>query len=133
MRYFEFVTEEKYDGLDNFVTMLKNLKGRYTSKGQPAQMNWQAISQIAKKTRFEVLGDPKNGYETFKSLWDTDPKAKSLLEPIVKNFNQQGIELNIPGIEAEPTTATAAEPQDSQQAVDKMAASAAPKQLAAQA
>jgi hypothetical protein len=96
MRFFEIITEEKYSGLDNFVTMLKNLVGRYTSKGQSAPLNWKAVAEIAKKTEFEMLGDPANGYETFKSLWDKDPKAKALLEPLVKNFNAQGLELNIP-------------------------------------
>jgi hypothetical protein len=129
MRFFEIITEEKYSGLDNFVTMLKNLVGRYTSKGQPAPLNWKAVAEIAKKTEFEMLGDPANGYETFKSLWDKDPKAKALLEPLVKNFNAQGLELNIPGApdaEKEPTQGGES-PED---AVAKTAAGAVNQQIA---
>ena len=131
MRFFEFITEEKYDGLNHFVTMLKNLVGRYTSKGQQAPLNWKAVAEIAKKTEFEVLGDPANGYETFKSLWDNDPKAKALLEPLVKNFNAQGLELNIPGApnaETQPTHGDNKEtPAD---AVAKMASGAVNQQIA---
>jgi hypothetical protein len=129
MRFFEFITEEKYNGLDNFVTMLKNLSGRYTSKATPAVLRWEAIAQIAKKTEFEVMSDPAHGYETFKSLWDKDPKAKALLEPIVKNFSGRGIELNIPG------TSDAEEPEQGdsketpQDAVEKMASGAVNQQI----
>jgi hypothetical protein len=129
MRSFEFITEEKYSGLDTFVTSIKNLTGRYTSKRTPAVLRWEAIAQIAKKTGFEMMSDPANGYETFKSLWDKDPKAKSLLEPIVKNFSGKGVELNIPG------TSDAEEPeQDSsnetpQDAVEKMASGAVNQQI----
>jgi len=132
MRYFEFIAEDSpTDGLDSFVTLLKNFVGRYTSKGSSAPLNWQTIASIAMKSNFEVMGDPTTGYETFKSLWDTNPKAKSLLEPLVKNFNARGIELNIPGApdaQEEPEQGG----ETSQDAVDKIAASAAPKQLASQ-
>lgn len=129
MRFFEFITEEKYSGLDNFVTMLKNLVGRYTSKGQSAPLNWEAVAEIAKKTEFEVMGDPANGYETFKSLYDNDPRAKALLTPLVKNFNAQGLELNIPGApdaEKEPTQGGQS-PEDD---VAKTAAGAVGQQIA---
>jgi len=134
MRFYEIITEETADsGLDSFITLLKNFVGRYASKGSPAPLNWKTISSIAKKSNFEVLGDPVNGYETFKSMWDNDPKAKALLEPIVKNFNEKGIELNVPGAPDAQQQATQGPEQDSQAAVDKIAASAAPQQLAAQA
>jgi len=128
MRFFEIITEEKYNGLDNFVILLKNLVGRYTSKRQQAPFNWEAVAQMAKKSEFEVLGNPANGYETFKSLWDKDPKAKALLEPLVKNFNAQGLELNIPGApdaDKEPTQGGES-PED---AVAKTAAGAVNQQI----
>jgi hypothetical protein len=129
MRFFEIITEEKYNGLDNFVTLLQNLVGRYTSKRQQAPFNWEAVAQMAKKSEFEVLGDPDTGYEIFKSLWDKNPKAKKLLEPLVKNFNSQGIELNIPGApDAEEPEQS--QGQTSQDMVDKAAAGAAAGQLA---
>jgi hypothetical protein len=131
MRYFEFITEDKYNGLDNFVTMLKNLAGRYTSKRQQAPLNWEAVAEIARKTEFEMMGDPANGYETFKSLWDKNPKAKAILEPMVKNFNAQGIELNIPGApNAEKDSTQGPNQETPQDAVEKMAAGAVNQQIA---
>jgi hypothetical protein len=52
---------------------------------------------------------------------------------MVKNFNDKGIELNVPGApDEEPKGDGTQDPEDSQAAVDKMAASAAPQQLAQQ-
>lgn len=130
MRFFEIINEDKYNGLDNFVIILKNLVGRYTSKRQQAPFNWEAVAQMAKKSGFEVLGDPETGYQTFKSLWDQNPQAKALLEPLIKNFNERGIELNIPGApdaDKEPTQ----DGETSAEKIDKIASAAAPKQLAA--
>ena len=65
-------------------------------------------------------------------MYDSSPAIQGL----VKNFNADGIELNVPGV-AEPGDANAQSPvnsgQTSQDAVDKAAASAAPGQLANQA
>ena len=132
MRFFEIVNEEKYNGLNNFVTMLGNLVGRSTSKRQQAPFNWEAVARMAKKSGFEVLGDPKRGYQTFKSLWDQNPQAKALLEPLIKNYNERGIELNVPGAE-EPGDATEPVPgggQDSEAEVGKIADANAAQQLA---
>jgi len=126
MRIFEFAGD---DGLDKFIVVLKNFVGRYTSKSQPGSLNWKSVSSLAKKAEFEVLGDPRTGYETFKSLWDGDPNAKALLEPLIKNFNANGIELNVPGApdaEKEPTQ----DSETSAEKIDKIASAAAPKQLA---
>jgi hypothetical protein len=126
MRFFEFAGD---NSLDKFVTTLRNQVGRYSSKNSPGIINWSAISSIAKSSGFEVLANPKTGYEIFKMLWDRDPQAKSLLEPMVKNFNDRGLELKIPGApdsEKEPTQGQ----KDSEQAVADIAAAAAPKQLA---
>lgn len=124
MRFFEFVDTDA--GLDKFVMILRNFVGRAASKKVPARMNWGSIEKIARDNGFEFAAD----YETFKSMYDSSPAIQNL----VKNFNDQGIELNVPGApDAEPKGDGTQTPQDSQAAVDKIAASAAPKQLQSQA
>jgi hypothetical protein len=130
MRIHEIITEEVYDGLNHFVTALKTLVGMHAKQGKPASMNWLSVAQIAKKTGFEMLGDtnPENAYETFAMLWDENPRAKGLLEPLVNNFSGKGIELKIPGVsDQEPGDRGSETPQD---AVADIAATAAPQQLA---
>ena len=126
MRFFEFSGDDV--GLDKFVMILKNFIGRAASKKQPAKLNWAAIQKVASDSGFEFGAD----YEIFKSMYDSSPAIQGL----VKNFNADGIELNVPGV-AEPGDANAQSPvnsgQTSQDAVDKAAASAAPGQLANQA
>ena len=126
MRFFEFSGDDVV--LDKFVMILKNFIGRAASKKQPAKLNWAAIQKVASDSGFEFGAD----YETFKSMYDSSPAIQGL----VKNFNADGIELNVPGV-AEPGDANAQSPvnsgQTSQDAVDKAAASAAPGQLANQA
>lgn len=123
MRIFEFAGD---DNLDKFIVVLKNFVGRYASKGQPAKLNWQALDKIASSSGIELMAD----YDTFKAMYDSSPQLQSL----VKNFNADGIELNVPGAPDEAPKGDGTQtPQDSQAAVDKIAASAAPQQLAAQA
>jgi hypothetical protein len=123
MRFFEFAGD---DNLEKFIVVLKNFIGRAASKKTPAKLNWSGLDQISKSSGIELTAD----YETFKSMYDSSPA----LQALVKNFNDKGIELNVPGApESQPKGDGAAEPTDSQAAVDKMAASAAPQQLATQA
>jgi hypothetical protein len=123
MRFFEFAGD---DNLEKFIVVLKNFIGRAASKKTPAKLNWAGLDQISKTSGIELTAD----YETFKSMYDSSPA----LQALVKNFNDKGIELNVPGApEEQPKGDGTAEPTDSQAAVDKMAASAAPQQLAAQA
>lgn len=123
MRIFEFASGD--ENLEKFVMILRNFIGRAASKKAPVNLNWDALNQITKTSGVEMTAD----YETFKAMYDSSPPLQSL----VKNFNDRGIELNVPGApNAEPTGDGAAEPGDSQAAVDQMAASAAPQQLAAQ-
>jgi hypothetical protein len=122
MRFFEFVDT----GLDKFVMILRNFVGRASSKKTPAKLNWASLQKISKDSGFEFAAD----YETFKSMYDSTPAIQTL----VKNFNDKGIELNVPGApDEEPKGAGTSQPGDSQAAVDQAAASAAPQQLAAQA
>ena len=72
---------------------------------------------------FELTAD----YETFKAMYDGSPAIQAL----VKNFNERGIELNVPGApEEQPKGDGTQTPADSQAAVDQTAASAAAGQLA---
>ena len=121
MRFFEFA-DSSVD-VDKFVMILRNFVGRAASKKSPAKLNWNGLQKIAKLSGFELAAD----YETFKSMYDSTPA----IQVLVKNFNADGIELNVPGApDAEPKGDGTQTPQDSQAAVDKIAASAAPKQLA---
>jgi hypothetical protein len=123
MRFYEIIAEDLGDdGLDKFVTVLKNFLGRSTSKRQPAFLNWEAIATIADNVNFEMLSNPDNGFETFKQLYDGDPKAKSKLEPIIKDFNENGVELDVPGVKNPGETP---EPDNSESPADAVAATAA--------
>ena len=118
MRFFEFVDTDL--GLDKFVMILKNFIGRAASKKQAAKLNWSALQKIATDSGFERGAD----YETFKSMYDSSPVIKAL----VKNFNADGIELNVPGTDKDTETPVS-QGQTSQDAVDKIAAGAAAQNL----
>jgi hypothetical protein len=122
MRFFEFQGDDTGDKL---VMVLRNYIGRAASKKAPANLNWNGLQQVLKTNGFEMAAD----YETFKAIYDSSPAVQSM----VKNFNDKGIELNVPGApDEEPKGDGTQNPADSQAAVDKMAASAAPQQLAQQ-
>jgi hypothetical protein len=119
MRFFEFAGD---DGVDKFVMVLRNYIGRASSKKAPAKLNWNGLQQVLRSNGFEISAD----YETFKAMYDASPAIQNL----VKNFNDKGIELNVPGA---PKDAAEQEPtqggETSQDVVDKTAASAAAGQL----
>lgn len=123
MRFFEFSGEDA--GVDKFVMILRNYIGRAASQKAPSKLNWNGLGRVAKAMGFEFAAD----YETFKSMYDSNPTIQGM----VKNFNADGIELNVPGAPDDQTQSPQNSGETSQDAVDKMAASAAPKQLAAQA
>lgn len=119
MRIFEFAGD---DNLDKFIIVLKNFIGRHASKKSPAKLNWNALDRINQSSGIELMAD----YETFKSMYDNSPQ----LQGLVKNFNADGIELNVPGApdaDKEPTQ----DGKSSAEKIDKIASAAAPKQLAA--
>ena len=118
MRFFEFVDTDL--GLDKFVMILKNFIGRAASKKQAAKLNWSALQKIATDSGFEMGAD----YETFKSMYDSSP----VIQGLVKNFNADGIELNVPGTDKDTETPVS-QGQTSQDAVDKIAAGAAAQNL----
>ena len=121
MRFFEFSGDNEGD---RFIMVLRNYIGRAASKKAPAKLNWNGLNKVLATNGFELTAD----YETFKAMYDSIP----VIQQMVKNFNADGIELNVPGApDEEPKgdgTQTAA---DSQAAVDQTAASAAAGQLAA--
>ncbi len=121
MRFFEFGGNAGIE-VDRFVMVLRNFIGRASSKKAPAKLNWNGLNNILNKSGFELTAD----YETFKAMYDSSPA----LQAMVKNFNDDGIELKVPGA---PDEKNSPGTQDSQAAVDKIAAGAAPQQLAAQA
>lgn len=120
MRFFEFGGNAGVE-VDRFIMVLRNFIGRAASKKAPAKLNWNGLNNVLKKSGFELTAD----YETFKSMYDSSPALQSM----VNNFNDEGIELKVPGA---PDEKNAPGTQDSQAAVDKIASSAAPQQLAAQ-
>jgi hypothetical protein len=121
MRFFEFAGD---DTGDKFVMVLRNYIGRAASKKAPAKLNWIGLNKVLATNGFELTAD----YETFKAIYDSSPAMQSM----IKDFNQDGIELNVPGAPEEaPKGSGTAQPQDSQAAVDQTAASAAAGQLAA--
>ncbi len=122
MRFFEFAGD---DAGDKLVIVLRNYIGRAASKKAPAKLNWNGLQQVLRTNGFEMAAD----YETFKAIYDGSPAIQAM----VKNFNDQGIELKVPGApDEEPKGDGTQSPEDSQAAVDKAAASAAPQQLAQQ-
>ncbi len=118
MRFFEFTGTD--ETIDKYVILLKNIIGRAEMKKSPAKMNWAGLSNLALKNKIQLAAD----YETFKAIYDSSPAIQSL----VKNFNADGIELDVPGApDAAPQSPQS--DQSSQDAVDQTAASAAPQQL----
>ena len=121
MRFFEFSGDDEGD---RFVMVLRNYIGRAASKKAPAKLNWNGLNKVLATNGFELATD----YETFKAMYDSMPT----IQQMVKNFNADGIELNVPGApEEEPKGDGTQTPADSQAAVDQTAASAAAGQLAA--
>lgn len=118
MRFFEFTVGDRQ--LEKFIMILKNFQGRAASKKAPSKLNWSAIQQVARASGAEVTAD----YETFKTMYDASPA----LQTVVKNFNADGVELNVPGAPdaEEPNQGDGEESQD---AVNQIAAQAAPQNL----
>jgi len=120
MRFLEFAPNVM---IDRYVVVLKNIIGRASSKKVPAKLNWQGLNKILKSNDASITAD----YETFKSMYDSSPAIQNL----VKNFNQDGIELNVPGAPDSDKQSTQSG-QTSQDAVNDIAAGAAAQQLAQQ-
>ena len=103
--------------LDRFIVVLKNLIGRAASKREPANFNWNALQTLTNNLGIDFQAD----YETFKAMYDANPA----LQGMVKNFNDKGIELDVPGVGDDKQ----APDEKSQDAVDNIAAQNAEKNL----
>ena len=118
MRFFEFGPE---DIADKLVIVLRNYIGRASSKKSPAKLNWAGLNNVLKTNGFDVLAD----YETFKAIYDSSPAIQNM----VRDFNADGINLNVPGTDKDTETPVK-QGETPADAIDKIASSAAPKQLA---
>lgn len=103
--------------IDKFIIALRNHIGRAASKHVPAKLNWEALGQMSRANGFEFAAD----YETFKSMYDSNP----IIQKLVKNFNSQGIVLNVPGTSDGPQQTKKRNKDD----VEKIAAANAEKNL----
>jgi hypothetical protein len=122
MRFFEFQGD---DPTDKLIMVLRNYIGRASSKGASSRLNWQGLNKIFQTSGVELAAD----YETFKSIYDSNPTVQAL----VTDFNKDGINLRVPGAKDDQEQSPQKSGQTSQDQVDQIAASAAPQQLAAQA
>lgn len=122
MRFFEFGGNSGIE-IDRFIIVLRNYIGRAASQKAPSKLNWNGLNKILAINGFELTAD----YETFKAMYDSSPTVQAM----ISNFNDDGIELKVPGAgdQAQKPDGT----KDSQAEVDKIAAGAAPQQLATQA
>ncbi len=118
MRFFEFQGD---DPADKLIMVLKNYIGRASSKKTAAKLNWAGLNRIFQTAGVELAAD----YETFKSIYDKNPVVQNL----VRDFNADGVNLNVPGTDQDTETPVKQGENPSDE-VAKMAASAAPKQLA---
>ena len=103
--------------LDRFIVVLKNLIGRASSKKEPAQFNWSALQTLIQNLGIDFQAD----YDTFKAMYDANPA----LQGMVKNFNDKGVELDVPGVGDDEQ----APDEKSQDAVDNIASQNAEKNL----
>jgi len=122
MRFFEFGGNSGIE-IDRFIMVLRNYIGRAASQKAPSKLNWNGLNKVLSINGFELTAD----YETFKAMYDSSPAVQAM----ISNFNDDGIELKVPGAgdQAQKPNGT----KDSQAEVDKIAAGAAPQQLATQA
>jgi hypothetical protein len=118
MRFFEFAGDEI---ADKFIVVLRNYIGRAASQKAPSNLNWNGLQQVLRSSGVEVAAD----YETFKAMYDASPQLQSM----VSNFNDKGVELKVPGA---PDDKNPDGTKDSEEEIAKIAASAAPQQLAQQ-
>jgi hypothetical protein len=118
MRFYEFAGDEMGD---KFIVVLRNYIGRAASQKAPSNLNWNGLNSVLKASGVEVAAD----YETFKAMYDASPQLQSM----VSNFNDKGVELKVPGA---PEDKNPDGTKDSEEEIAKIAASAAPQQLAQQ-
>jgi hypothetical protein len=119
MRFFEFSNDDQGD---KFVMVLRNYIGRDASKKAPSSLNWAGLNKVLSTSGFELSAD----YETFKAMYDGSPAIQAM----VKNFNERGLELKVPGAPDDQEQSPQQAGKTSQDQVDQTADSAAAGQLA---
>ena len=119
MRFFEFSSDDQGD---KFVMVLRNYIGRAASKKAPSSLNWAGLNKVLSTSGFELSAD----YETFKAMYDGSPAIQAM----VKNFNERGLELKVPGAPDDQEQSPQQAGKTSQDQVDQTADSAAAGQLA---
>ena len=92
--------------------------GRYKSKDAPPTINWHSFSNLISQSGMGMSID----YETLKQLHDQYPQ----LQRLISDFDNKTITFASSGTDS---TADSDSDETSQDVVDKIAASAAPKQL----
>lgn len=114
MRFYEFSGVNT--GIDQFAALLHNLAGRAASAKKPLKMRWESVSQLAKSIGLEIVN-----YDAFKSMHTND----AAIQAITKDFDQQSLELNVPGVSDQNSDDTNVPGQS----IDDIASSAAEKQM----
>lgn len=116
MRLYEFAGD---DLLDRLITVIKTIIGRYKSKDSLPSINWHSFSNLISQSGLGMSID----YETLKQLHSQYPQLQNL----ISDFDNKSITFSTGG----DHTVGDGEDDDetSQDVVDKIAASAAPKQL----
>jgi hypothetical protein len=127
MRLFEFFNVFEDERIGNEYAgkvkqALDTLIGRASSENQPANYNWEFFNNLPQ------LQGMKFDVSLFKVLYDKYPQIANL----VKNFGPKGIELKVPGVDAE-TEKPGTNQDNSQEKVNSIAASNAENQLKSQA
>lgn len=124
MRFYELrLKENEAQPLDKFILALKNYIGTAAIHKDETKFNWQGFAEMMRSQGYEMAAD----YEVFKSIYDQLPEP---MKSLVLDFNDKTIQLNVPGVAVDNPELKPGE--DSQNAVNQMAASAAPAQLAQQ-
>ena len=105
------------------VQVLRTVIGSADSKGTPVFLHFtkptsEAMRQGAKNLDFNALmqnvGSEQFSFESFKSVYDTDPRVKAL----VKNFDKTGVE---PKTQTEIEGPATPEPEGNADTVNTMA------------
>lgn len=115
MRFREFANDDNRFVLKLYA-LLKNLRGSAESKESAGLFNWEAIDRLFPD--FEI------DYDVFDKVYQSN---QSMFEPIVHDYDGDGVQLDVPGTNKDKEKAS--DRETSQDKVDDIAASAAEKNL----
>lgn len=109
MRLFEF------QGFGDLVLLIKNLAGRAKFKKSPMKISWSAINNMSRSYGMSAID-----YQSFQKIYDADASLQSF----IKDFDETGIELSVPGVNDQDDMAPQGETD-----INKIASANAEKQL----